>query len=1022
MRFSMFRSLQDKAPVRGFSPVVRRDARLVALMLAVVLSACVCLFAGSARAAVGACGPAVFGVCEFESPITTSELGPLATQAGSHPYALTTTMVFNNEIEEEEPIEEENGKGESVPIGDPALTGKIYGDSKDVEVNLPAGVVVNPTAAPRKCTEAQFETQEGSAQGGGCPLGSVVGVVEVFTMSELGQFYSPVYSMVPPPGIPAEFGVNPASIGLIAHIVGKVRTGGDYGLSGSVTGIIQSHPLYKIKLTLWGDPTNPSHDRERGLCSSETAVLKEIEEETYQKKVEKALKNHMPLPQESKFFFRCPLARGERTSTPLLTMPDSCTGGPLATTMSVDSWQEPGNEIMPAPFVSPAVTGCQELPFHPSLNAEPSPNGAGTESPSGLNVDLKIPQNESIEGRAEADLKKAVVSLPAGIAISPSAANGLGACPAEGPDGFNLHEQETESNGEKHAPRGHCPDSSKIGTVEVLTPLLEKPLTGSVFIAQPKCGGSGQPGCTEESASNGELFGLYLEVEGQGAIVKLAGTVSANPSTGQLTTTFDNNPQLPFNELKLKLFSGPRAPLITPSDCGTYTTRSLLSPWSGTIPVPWPSDLTINQGCTHAFTPTFTAGTTNNQAGAYSPFSVTLSRQDGEQRLGGVQVIAPQGLLATLKSVVQCPEPQASQGACGPESMIGETTVAVGPGTDTYWVKGGKVYLTGPYKGSPFGLSIVVPAVAGPFNLGNEVVRARIDVDSHTAQAIVTSDALPTIKDGIPLDIRTINVTINKTGFMFNPTNCSPAGVTGTLESTSTTKVAVSSPFEAANCASLPFKPSFKVSTQASTSKANGASLTVKVGSSTGQANIAKVRVTLPKQLPARLTTLQKACTEAQFNTNPAGCPIQSDVGNATAITPLLAHPLTGPAYLVSHGGAAFPDLVFVLQGEGITLYLDGNTNIKKGITTSTFNSVPDAPISSFETVFPEGPHSVLATNIPAKAKNNMCGQVLTMPTTITGQNGAVTTQTTKISVTGCPKAKKKTKAKHKGHGKKGKK
>ena len=300
-----------------------------------------------------------------------------------------------------------------------------------------------------------------------------------------------------------------------------------------------------------------------------------------------------------------------------------------------------------------------------------------------------------------------------------------------------------------------------------------------------------------------------------------------------------------------------------------------------------------------------------------------------------------------------------------------------------------------------------MPAVAGPFNLGYVRVRAQIKVDPNTAQITVVSNPLPTILKGIPLDVRTVHVTINRPGFTFNPTNCAPLSVTATLSSTAGSVAGVSSPFEAANCAALPFKPSLRSSTQAKTSKANGASLTVKVGSGAGQANIGKVRVILPKQLPARLTTLQKACTEAQFDANPAGCPPGSDVGNATAVTPVLANPLTGPAYLVSHGGAAFPDLVFVLQGEGIVLYLDGNTNIKKGITSSTFNSVPDAPISTFETVFPEGSHSVLATDIPAKAKGSMCAQKLTMPTVITGQNGAVLKQTTKIAVTGCPKAKK---------------
>jgi hypothetical protein len=924
--------------------------------------------------------------------------GSLDPQAGSHPYALTTTIVFNHEVTGEEEEFRESLIGE-VPTGSPVVFAKTYGDPKHLEVNLPAGVVVNPNATSTKCTERQFE--ESSNAGGGCPIASVVGIAIPYISNFGEDLVSPVYDMIPPPGVPAELGVNPGSAGFVFHIMGKARTGGDYGLSAEVSDITQKVSVYGSRIVLWGDPTSESHDNYRGICASHGPVEKRIQEEYV---------SHGKSPPGGNRY-DCPLKNADRTGKSLLTMPGSCTGSPLESTLSgLYSWQDP-TILGPFRASSPAVTGCEQLHFNPSMNIEPAPNGVGAESPSGLNVDLKFPQQET-EGRAEANLKKAVVTLPGGMAISPSAANGLGACPASGTGGFNLHEEETEVEGKKHTPHGHCPDSSKLGTVEVLTPLLEVPLKGAVYLAQPQCGGQGQPECSEASATNGELFGLYLEVEGQGAIVKLAGTVSANPSTGQLSTTFDNNPQLPFSELKLKFFTGPRAPLVTPSDCGTYTTESQLTPWSApTTPASSPSAFSVSQGCAHPFAPSFTAGTTSIQAGAYTPFSLTFSRQDGEQRFGSIRVTTPPGLLANLKSVPQCPEPQASKGECGEASMIGESTASAGPGPEPFWVKGGKVYLTGPYGGAPFGLSIVVPAVAGPFNLGNVIARASINVDSHTTQAIVTSN-LPTIKDGIPLDVRTVNVTINRAGFMFNPTNCSPSTVTAILDSTSNNLAGVASPFNVANCAALPFKPSFKVSTAAKTSKANGASLTVKVGSGAGQANIAKVRVILPKQLPARLTTLQKACTEAQFNTNPALCPPASAVGSATAVTPVLAHPLTGPAYLVSHGGAAFPDLVFVLQGEGVVLYLDGNTNIKKGITSSTFNSVPDAPISTFETVFPEGPHSVLATNIPASAKNSMCGQSLTMPTTITGQNGGVVTQTTKITTTGClkktkPKAKK---------------
>lgn len=925
-------------------------------------------------------GPETFGVYSFESTPENQDSSPVF-QAGSHPFALTTTVTFNHTVTTAVEVchltfkgfLEENG--ECAPTGVPEVEGAdIYGSPKDVQVNLPRGFVVNPDVTSVKCTEAQLETKP--ERGGECPAASAVGV-DYPSLPPFGEnASSAIYNMVPPPGVPAEFGVNPAGVGLVFHILGKVRTGGDYGLTGEVSNLTQKVSVYGARLVFWGDPSAETHDAYRGICATRGKVDKEIEEEFARGGFPEAIEQRSD----------CPLASNERTGESFLTMPGSCTSNPLEATLSTDSWQEPKNVIAPpspdTTTKSPAVTGCEKLHFNPSLDIQPTPKGVGAESPSGLDVDLKFPQRET-EELAEANLKRAVVTLPPGFAVSPSAANGLGACtPAE----IGLH----------NADRPSCPDSAKLGEAEVTTPLLEAPLTGAVYLAQ-------------QETFEGSLIALYLVVEGQGALVKLGGTVALDPNTGRITATFDNNPQLPFNDLKLKFFTGSRAPLVTPSACGTYAASSQLTPWSSNVPfAPEQHGFSIERGCGHGFSPSFTAGATNVHAGAYTPFSLTLSRQDGEQRFGSVRVTMPPGLLANLKSVPQCPEPQASKGECGEASLIGESTASAGPGSEPFWVHGGKVYLTGPYGGAPFGLSIVVPAIAGPFNLGNVIARASIDVDSHTAQAIVTS-VIPTIKDGIPLDVRTVNVTVNREGFLFNPTNCDPSTITAILDSTTNTLAGASSPFNIANCAALSFKPSFKASTRAKTSKAAGASLTVKVGSGAGQANIAKVRVTLPKQLPARLTTLQKACTEAQFNVNPAQCPTASVVGTATAVTPVLAHPLTGPAYLVSHGGAAFPDLVFVLQGEGIVLYLDGNTNIKKGITSSTFNSVPDAPISTFETVFPQGPHSVLATDIPAKAKGSMCQQKLTMPTTITGQNGAVTTQTTKIAVTGCSK---KTKAK----------
>ena len=665
------------------------------------------------------------------------------------------------------------------------------------------------------------------------------------------------------------------------------------------------------------------------------------------------------------------------------------------------------------------------------LNARSRPETTQADTPSGYEVDLKVPQAPNVFGAlATSDLKNATVTLPAGVSVSPAAASGpnaLEGCTAEQIDllGTELGEGHPGGNGSPyddgltHASPGHCPEGSRIGEVEVKTPVLEEALRGHVYLAEPHCGQAGQAPCSEAEAEAGKVFGLYMEMAGSGVIIKLAGSVEVGGygghndlALGQLRARFDENPQFPFENLKMTFSGGQRAPLANPQSCGTFTTTSGLEPWSAPQSGPnatpsWPFAVT---GCGGGFAPAFSAGTVTPLAGAFSPFTLTFSRHDGEQDLSGLAVTMPPGLLGALKGVVQCPEPQASRGECGAGSLIGHDQVAAGSGSQPLW-ETGQVFLTGPYKGAPFGLSIVTPAVAGPFNLGNVVVRAAISINPITSQITTTSDPLPQLVDGVPLRIKTVNVTIDRSGFIFNPTNCDQQTVAGTITSAQGAVAGVSSPFAAANCANLPFRPTFAVSSQGQASKANGASLDVKVTSGTAQANIGKVKVDLPKQLPSRLTTLQKACVASVFEANPAGCPKESDVGTATAVTPVLAHALTGPAYLVSHGNEAFPDLEIVLQGEGITLVLDGQTDIKKGITSSMFRSVPDAPISSFELKLPTGPYSVLGTDLPASAKYSLCGQTLAMPTEITGQNGAVVKQTTKIALAGCAKAKALTRA-----------
>jgi hypothetical protein len=906
---------------------------------------CVCLVGVSSA-------HASFGLSSFEfsaneAPVLGSNpgmVGPPAVQAGSHPWSITTALAFNATTE--------NAGGEIVPDG----------DVKDVEVDLPPGLVGNPTVIP-KCSIQLFTAINPNSFGADCPGNSQVGVVEVYTLpvSRGVRLHLGLYNLTPPAGVPAEFGFNALAFAPVV-LTPAVRTGGDYGVTVDAKNTSQALRIYKTKVTVWGVPADPSHDAMRGECLSLFGVSSGK---------------------------TCP---SEMSPEPFLTLPTSCGEGPLEARVRADAWQNPG-VIVEEKAVDQdglnhpvGLTGCDRLDFSPSLAVKPDTTAA--DSPLGVEVDLRLPQNESPGGLAEADLRRAVVALPPGVSVSPSAADGLEAC--------------TEAQiALRSAAPAQCPAASKVGTVTVSTPLLEQPLEGSVYVAQ------------QGSNPFGSLLALYMAVEGSGVLVKLAGRVEADPFTGQLTTRFEETPrlpfpQVPFSDLRMRFFSGPRAALVTPQSCGAYTTTGLLTPWSSPMPTSVSSSFAVGSSCVSGFSPSLVAGTTDTQGGGFSPFTLTISRTDQDQNLGQISMRMPPGVLAMLSKVTPCAEPQAQLGECPAASQIGHVTALAGVGPDPLSVpQPGKppalVFLTGPYRGAPRGLSIVVPAQAGPFDLGVVKERAAIYIDPHTAQATIVSDPLPRIVQGIPLDIRSVTAIVDREGFIFNPTNCERLSVTGTVASTLGASANLSVPFQAANCATLPFKPKFTVSTQRQTSKKDGASLDVKLTSGPGQANIAGTVVSLPRQLPSRLTTLQQACPEATFAANPAACPAGSNIGTAKAVTPVLNEPLAGPAYLVSHGGAAFPDLVIVLQGpEGVRLDLVGGTSIKKGITTSTFNSVPDAPVTSFEVKLPEGPHSVLTATLPAKARGSLCGQKLVMPTTLAGQNGARIQQSTKIAVSGC--------------------
>ncbi|MGC2374392.1 MAG: hypothetical protein WA484_11015 [Solirubrobacteraceae bacterium] len=895
--------------------------------------------------------------------------GSLDSQAGDHPYGVTSSFQFST-------LMPTNG-GPIQTTEQGAGTFPTAQDVKDVVVDLPPGLVGDVQVASQ-CNERQLEPSQGEVSLSGetkCPPSSAVGTISLDTGGDFqagepkgNQFLSDpkVYNMVPEHGYPAEFGFNFAGHAIVLYATAVPSEHG-YVLQVSSPGIFRFFPWNAISLTFWGVPADPGHDAVRGGPSG--------------------------LP---------PVG--------LLTNPVACSVGPLTATAMSDTWQNPGRWtadgspdlsdrawVVKSTTVYPSITGCNLLQFAPGI--EVSPEVTRADEATGLGVDIRVPQAPQLPpDLATPEFKNVAVTLPSGVSINPSAGDGQQAC---SPEQIDLSSRLP----------GACPNGSVLGSVQATTPLLPTPLEGQVFLGSPGC----NP-CSAADAADGNMFHLYIELTGAGVVVKQQGTIYANTTTGQLTTIFKEAPQVPVSDLQVHFKGGLRAALATPQTCGEYVTTTDITPWSSPITpdatpssafnvsydgngAPCPASLPLIPG--------FSAGTSNPNAGQFSPLTLTFSREDREQDLAGIRVITPPGLLGTLSGVVLCGEPAADLGTCSEASKIGSMTVAAGAGGHPFYEKGA-LYLTGPYKGAPFGLSIVVPTIAGPFNLGNVVVRSRINVDPHTAALTVTSDPLPQVIDGIPLRLRTANVTVDRPGFIFNPTNCAQQHIEGTITGAQGAVAHVSVPFAVSGCKGLGFAPKFNAYSSAHTSRKNGASLFVKLAYPKGaQSNISHVKVELPKQLPSRLSTLQQACPAQTFNANPAACSTGSLVGVARASSPVLPVPLTGPAYFVSHGGEEFPNLIVVLQGYGVRIDLIGNTFIdRQGITSSTFDNVPDVQVNNFELYLPEGPHSALAANV------NLCTHKLTLPTLFTAQDGATFKQNTPVQITGCPRAKTARKAK----------
>ena len=963
--------------------------------------------------------PTPFGLQDNELALE-EEGGAPDTRAGSHPFQLTDTVIINQAFG----FAKSGGHEAPQPAALP----------KDVNVKLPPGLVGNPIPFPQ-CTTAQFLTFDPNVSANACPPQTAVGVATVHVEEPIQagnkEYVLPIFNIEPNFGEPARFGFyvpeGHVPVLLDTAVRGGPGTGEEYAITTSAHNISQTAAFLSSEVTFWGVPGDPRHDNMRGWnCLHESIGV-----------IHGACQ---PL---------------EAAHTPsFLTLPSSC-GVPLVSSTDLDSWADPADVLnVPTTTPMPAMDGCNQLAFGPILHAEPTTDSAS--SPSGLNVNLDFNDEglTSPEGVSESQLRDTTVVLPEGLTINPSSGVGLGGC--------------TEADYAREAieaePGAGCPNNSKLGTVEIETPLLTQKIKGNIFIAQP------------HENPFGSLIALYIVAKNPetGIMIKLAGKVTpcekagedplgpdgqpipgvSCQAPGQLFTTFENTPQLPFDHFNFHFREGAQAPLITPSACGTYTTTALLTSWSEPLStLTDTSSFQVTSGVGGAacpaggppFAPQIAAGMLNNNAGAFSQFNLHLTRGDGDSFISAFSTTMPPGFTGVLTGIPYCPEAnieaarhrtgaqEEAAPSCPAQSLLGHSQVGTGVGAVLAYTPG-KIYLAGPYNGDPFSLVSVTSAVVGPFDLGTVVVRFGLKIDPVTAQVNVdptASEPIPTIIQGIVTHVRDIRVYIDRPNFTLNPTSCEHLSISSTLQSSLGQSATVTSPFQDANCPNLKYEPKLAVSTAGTASKVNGASLHFLISYPKGaigrQSWMKEMRFEIPKQLPARLTTIQKACLAATFEHNRGACPAASIIGHVLVHTPVLPVPLEGPLYFVSYGGAAFPDAVAVIKGDGVTIESHGHTfiNGKTGVTSATFEAVPDVPFESIEVTVPQGPFSEFGANLP-HGSLNFCGQKLVMPILFKAQNGMEIHQNTPVSVSGCPKGKTRAqkltaalKACHKKHGKK---
>jgi len=802
---------------------------------------------------------------------------------------------------------------------------------ENLMVEIPPGLYGNPNLAPR--------CKAGDLIGGECPVDSQVGVSRLLIGGRPEPVTVPLFNLAPvhPDKEIARFGVMITNVAPVFIDI-SVNTAGDYGVTAAIHGGNTLEPLEEAETIIWGNPADPSHDKER-------ITIQEGE--------------NCGTP-------FC-VSGGERPSglepIAFLTNPSAC--GPLEVGFSVTSYQLPGQVFSKSASVQPGpIDECEGLPFEPSFEAHPTSQVAG--APTGLETVLRLPQSTDPAVPSTATMREAKVTLPAGMGIAAGAADGLAACSEEQ---VHFHEEQD----------AQCPDASKLGAVKIVSPALSEPLEGALY---------------QRSPEPGHLFRLWLVSDGFGLHVKLPGEIHADPGTGQLTAVFSDLPPVPVEEIELDVWGGPRAPLKNPDSCGTYQTQFSFTPHSNDPPVSGQSAMTIDEGCGPAgFSPQLHGGATDPVAGAFSPFVLDLTREDGEQNLAGFAVTLPKGELAKLAGVPLCGEAQAASGACPADSKIGSVIAASGPGPDPLWLpQPGKsptaVYLSGPYKGAPYSAVSVVPAQAGPFDLGDVVVRSALEVDPTTALATVKTDPLPQFIEGVPVIYRRLHVIVDRPNFTLNPTDCSQQSITSSVSSTQGAIAHPSERFEVDGCSNLAYGPKLKLFFRGSTKRSGDPAVKAVLTQPPNQANTAAATVVLPSSEFIDQAHINNPCTRVQFSEG--ACPKSSILGTARAITPLLDQPLKGPVYFRSNGGEReLPDIVADLHGQiHITLVGFIDSVQKKGTEISRvrtrFENVPDAPVTKFVISFHGGKRGLIENHV------DLCGAKHRAKVDFKAQNGRI--------------------------------